>query len=116
METLSEMWQYREKLDDLITSFTSCIARYRLTCENLLAPMVLPDDVFAQLLEDPNSKAWRDRDLGIQIKQRLGASYPFYLRLVGRLQKALLKFAMKLGLDANNEFKVRSLRVFEHFH
>ena len=100
------MWQYRERINDLVTSFTSSIARYRLTCENLLGPLILPDAQRAQLLDEPNGEAWHDKDLGIQIEQRLGASYPAYIKLVSRLQKAILKFATKLGLDINNEYKV----------
>ena len=46
-----------------------------------------------QLLDEPNCEAWNDKDLGIQIEQRLVSSYRVYIKLVGRLQKAVLKFA-----------------------
>ena len=105
---MKTMWQYRENIEDLITTFAASTARYRLTCENLLVPLMLPDDEYAGLLNNPNGEMWKRKTLGEDIRQRLGDSHGAYSGLVTRLQKALLKFASKLGLDPDNDMKARS--------
>jgi hypothetical protein len=103
------MWQYEEKIEDLITTFRASTAKYRLTCENLLHSLVLPHNDYDELLNNPNGEIWKDENIGEQIRQQLGASHGAYSRLVARLQKALLKFADKLGLNPHNDMKARSL-------
>lgn len=105
------MWQYEERIEDLITTFTACTAKYRLTCENLLVSLTLPDNDYTELLNNPNGEIWKNKELGEHIRQRLGDSHRAYSRLVARLQIALLKFASKLGLDPDNDMKARSLDV-----
>ena len=102
------LWQYEERIEDLITIFIASTAKYRLTCENLLVPLMLPDNDYTELLNNPNGEIWKDKKLGEHIRQRLGPSYGVYSRLVTRLQRALLKFASKLGLDPDDDMKVRS--------
>ena len=102
------MWQYEERVEDLITTFTALTARYRLTCENLLIPLMIPDLDYIELLDNPNGEFWKGTELGEHIRQRLGDSHGAYSRLVARLQKALFKFASKLGLDPHNEMKARN--------
>lgn len=94
------MWHYEERVSDLITNFQSSTARYRLTCENLLGPLILPN--YEELLDHPEGTSWHDKQLGGLIKMRLGSSYDAYTRLVQRLQKALLKFAEKMALEPAN--------------
>ena len=103
------MWQYKEKIEDLITSFTASTAKYRLTCEHLLIPLMLPDNEYTELLNNPSGDIWKGKELSENIHQRLGKSHGAYSRSVTRLQSALLKFARKLGLDPNNEMKARSV-------
>lgn len=100
------MWQSEERIEDLITTFTASTAKYRLTCENLLVPLMIPDADYTELLDNPNGELWKGKELGEKIRQRLGASHRAYSRLVARLQKALLRFASKLGLDSRNDMKV----------
>lgn len=102
------MWQYEERVEDLLTTFIASTAKYRLTCENLLIPLMLPDKDYTELLANPNGEIWKDKELGEHILQRLGDSHGAYSRLVARLQRVLLKFASKLGLDPDNDMKARS--------
>lgn len=102
------MWRYEERVEDLITTFTASTAKYRLTCENLLIPLMLPDKDYTELLNNPNGELWKGNELGEHIRQRLGDSHGTYSRLVARLHKALLKFASKLELDPHNDMKVRN--------
>lgn len=104
LDTLSDMWHYEERVSDLITNFQSSTARYRLTCENLLGPLILSN--YEELLDHPEGTSWHDKELGRLIKTRLGSSYDAYTRLVQRLHKALLKFAEKMALEPANGMKV----------
>ena len=83
------------------------IAKYRLTCENLLVPLMISDTDYVELLGNPNGELWKGIELEEHIRQRLGSSHGAYSKLVARLQKALFKFASKLGLDPHNEMKAR---------
>lgn len=102
------MWQYEERIEDLITTFTTLTARYRLTCENLLIPLMIPDTDYTELLNNPNGELWKGTELHDQIRQRLGDSYGAYSRLVARLHRALFKFASKLGLNPANDMKAKT--------
>jgi hypothetical protein len=106
LDTMKDMWHYESRIADLITIFDSATVRYRLTCENLLGPLMLPDKQYAELLNNPRSSDWQGVELGLRLEQRLGYSYPPYSKLVVHLQKALMKFATKMGLDAENNMKV----------
>ena len=41
LERMSPLWRYEEKVADLITELSTSAAQYRLSCENLLAPLML---------------------------------------------------------------------------
>jgi len=108
---MKSMWRCEEKIEDLITTFVASAAQYRLTCENLLGPLTLSDKEYTELLDNPNGESWQEERLAEQIRQRLGPSYRQYWKLVERLQKKLLKFATKIGLDPQNDMKASILMV-----
>lgn len=109
IEIIGEMLEYREVVQDLVCSFDTATARFRLTCERLLAPLALPETTLLALLEDPESKAWEEEDLSAQLRKRLGTSYRPYSSSVKRLMKRVNKFAEKLGLDEENGLQVRTI-------
>ena len=103
---MKDMWHYESRIADLITVFDSATVRYRLTCENLLGPLMLPDKQYTELLNNPRSSDWQNGQLGKRLERRLGYSYSPYSKLVVHLQKALMQFATKMGLDTENNMKV----------
>lgn len=96
--TLKSMRDYQAVLETLIVSFTTSLAIYRSSCEELLSPLMLQEEVFYKLLDNPQ-QGWDDPDLGVQLAKRLGSSYAPYKSAVKLLKKRIDLLARKLYLD-----------------
>lgn len=94
------MRHYEETLDNLLITFDANRARYVIACETLLSPLMLPQDVYFGLINNPASgTGWESKDLEERLKDRLGPAYEPYIGIVRRVHKALLKFAGKMEIE-----------------
>ncbi|KAF8249178.1 hypothetical protein K440DRAFT_622544 [Wilcoxina mikolae CBS 423.85] len=97
LSTMNDMREYESVFENLLTAFNTGLAIYRNSCEELLSPLLLPDNKFNDLLEN-RSDAWEDSELEMSLKERLGRDYQTYKHAVGRLDKKIILFGKKLKL------------------
>jgi len=110
LESIKSMRRYREIISDFILTFETGAARYTIVCESLLGELMLSDEEYAELLDNPGGIGWQKNSLLVaHVQDRLGASYGLFIRLAQRLHKALIKFATRLDLDPDNKLKVRRM-------
>lgn len=81
------MKNYEETIENLLITFESTRARYIFTCESLLAPLMLPQDQYIELINNPYVQAWADQDLQDAIRDRLGPACDPYIGLVQRVNR-----------------------------
>ncbi|CEF84684.1 hypothetical protein FGSG_07738 [Fusarium graminearum PH-1] len=101
METIGNMVQYIEVVENILDSISTTLAIYRQSCEVLLEGLILPEDILAELLNNSSSTAWSNQELVEQLKKQFGPhrEYEVYKRAVIRLNKRIEKFRSKLDLD-----------------
>ncbi|KAH0543123.1 hypothetical protein FGG08_002549 [Glutinoglossum americanum] len=93
------MKDYESVFENLHTSFITGLSIYRDSCEQLLSPLMLPDNKFYELLEKPEGNAWKDAELGESLHERLGSDYGPYRSSIKQLNKKIILFSKKLKLD-----------------
>ncbi|KAF8246380.1 hypothetical protein K440DRAFT_366847 [Wilcoxina mikolae CBS 423.85] len=99
VSTIKNMKDYESIFENLHTSFVTGLSIYRHSCEELLSPLMLPDNKFHELLENSDRNAWEDEELGKSLCERLGADYLPYKSSVKKLNKKIILFSKKLKLD-----------------
>ena len=100
--------KYHQALADFCRDLHVEEARIRSTCERLLSPLV-DEDELADLLDNPDGKGWKDKQLQIKLKDRLGDKcYDTYLKTLQRLGAALLTLKHEIG-ESGSHVTVRVL-------
>lgn len=108
--TLKAMHDYEDVIDTLSTSLTTSFTIYRSSCEELLGPLMLADNVLTDLLESRGNN-WSDKAICEALIERLGDMYYPYKRAVTLLHKRINK--LKEKLDLNDNMKVSVLQRVE---
>lgn len=91
-------------MDELVVSMRADLAILRNSCEELLSPLILPDKLLFELLEQCGETSWDDKDLQRKLAERLGDSQTAYMSATRQLRKRIELFARKL--DLGEDFKV----------
>lgn len=109
IETIGNMVQYVEVVENILASVSTNLFIYRQSCEVLLQRLILPENILDELLNSSSSTAWADEKLAEQLKRQFGpnAEYEVYRRSVLRLNKRIEKLRSKL--DLNEHFQVCSI-------
>lgn len=81
------MKNYEETIENVLITFESMRARYIFACETLLAPLILPQVQYVELIYNPDTKTWNDQDLQDALKDRLGPATSPYLGLVQKVHR-----------------------------
>jgi hypothetical protein len=107
IDTIQNMVHYIEVVNIIVISVDTNLAIYQQSCEALLSRLMLPPHTFQELLDNPNSPLWSDREIASQIREQFGSNreYEVYLTAVKNLNQRISKLKSKLGLDDN--FQVR---------
>jgi hypothetical protein len=106
VSTISDMKNYEIVFINLHTSFITSCAIYRQSCEQLLSPLMLPDNQFRELLGNDARKAWQDPEIGKSLRKRLGCDHPEYESCVKMLDEMLVQFGKKLGLGKDIRVRI----------
>ncbi|KAF5228882.1 hypothetical protein FAUST_10784 [Fusarium austroamericanum] len=101
IETIGNMVQYVEVVENILTSISTTLSIYRQSCEILLQGLILPENILDELLNSSGSTAWADKQLVEQLKKQFGPhrEYKVYRAAVVRLNKRIEKLRSKLDLD-----------------
>lgn len=106
LSTLKNVRDYETVIENLVTSLSMSLIIFRTSCEELLAPLLLPDEQFRELLANPQTDAWKDNELCEKLNAKLGqAAYLSFNKAVGLLYKRIR--LLKKKLDLNDSFQVR---------
>ncbi|KAF7507655.1 hypothetical protein GJ744_010208 [Endocarpon pusillum] len=104
LSTVENMRDYETVIENLVTSLSMSLIIFRTSCEQLLAPLMLPDEQFRELLANPQTDAWKDNELCEKLNERLGrAAYLSYKKAVKLLYKRI--HLLKKKLDLNDNFQ-----------
>jgi hypothetical protein len=101
IETIKRYWKYAAQLKHLIRILRMEEAKFSNTCTELLHDLVAAPEL-ALLLEKPGSWRWRDAELQIKLRARLGRGLHAYLEAVTDMTDILDEFRRKLELDSND--------------
>ncbi len=102
VESIKRWWKYVSVLKHLIRLLRMEEAKFSNTCTELLHDLVGAPQL-ALLLEKPGGWRWRDADLQIKLRQRLGRGFHAYLEVVTDMTDILEEFRRKLELDVNDK-------------
>lgn len=96
-ESVERYRKYRERLSLLYNLLKIEHAIYHNNCKSLLRGIVSDSDA-EKLIEDPrdNSDKWREQELELAFKNRLGTDYEPFMGTVIELNKVIGKFDKKL--------------------
>lgn len=98
VSTIKHMTDYETTFEEIHTPFVASLSIYRNSCEELLSPLMLPDNELYELLENPSTMSWKGKKLDETLRERLGPSYIPYKASVEKLHKKINLFAKKLKL------------------
>jgi len=103
IDTVQNMIRYTEVVNTIVISVSTNLAIYEQSCEALLSRLMLPPHVFQELLDNPNSPLWSDKEIVSQLSKQFGSNmeHETYLRAVKKLNQRISKLKSKLGLDRN---------------
>jgi hypothetical protein len=107
IESIKRWWKYVSVLKHLIRVLRMEEAKFSNTCTELLHDLV-PAPELALLLEKPGGWRWRDADLQINLKQRLGRGFHAYLEAITDMTDILDEFRRKLDLGPNDKVQLHS--------
>ncbi|KAK0732478.1 hypothetical protein B0T21DRAFT_196453 [Apiosordaria backusii] len=99
LETIEHMVRHVDFVERLVLSISTSLTLYRYSFELLLQQFMLPENLINELCQQPGSSHWRNRDLDLKLRQRLGKDYNIYFKLVERLRSRLETLRRKLKLD-----------------
>ena len=111
IQTIKKWWKYTSVIKHLIRRLRTEETKFYNTCTELLHDLVTAP-VLALLLEKPGGFYWKDADLQIKLRQRLGRSFNSYLEAVTDMTNVLDEFKDMLELGDDN--KVTNLCLSSH--
>lgn len=113
LSTVKNMQDHETVIENLIISSTTSLATYRTSCEELLAPLILPDNQFYDLLDNPQTDGWKDEELVEKLNARLGpAAYLPYKSAVKLLYKHIQLLRKKMDLTDGLQVRIPTYTEF----
>ena len=105
LSTVKNMRDHEIIIENLMVSSTTSLAIYRMSCEELLVPLILPDNQFCNLLDNPQTDGWKDEELGEKLNARLGPAACLLYKIAVKLLYKHIQLLEK-KLDFNDELRV----------
>lgn len=99
VRTIRKWWQCRRELESLARTLEVERVLFLGTCEKLLDEVVINDDLFVKLIENPGSPEWKDEQLDQKFKQHLGSKHSLYQSLIEDMNSAVKELVRQLEID-----------------
>lgn len=97
--TIRKWWRYRRELESLARTLIAERIILSGTCEKLLNELVIDDDFFIELIENPGCPLWKDEQLDRKLRQHLGSKYSLYQAFIEDMGAAVEELIRKLEID-----------------
>lgn len=99
VRTIRKWWRYRRELESLARTLVVETTLFSGTCEKLLNELVIDDDFFIDLIENPGGPLWKDDQLNQKLRQHLGSKYKLYEAFITDMGSAVEELVRKLEID-----------------
>lgn len=108
VRTIKKWWRYKRELESLARTLIIEKILFAGICERLLNELVIDDDLFVELIENPGGPLWKDERLERKLRQHLGSKYSLYQAFIEEMSSAVKELVRRLEID--DQGQVRQLR------